>query len=302
MRSVVHTIAVLAILLVAPARALAQCPPQLVPPDLAQVCDEQYPNWAAELAVLSANSLLGGVSAGVLHRLRGGSFSDAFLRGLGGGAVIYGGKRIAVERFGGAGLVGRQVAAVGASIVRNAGEGRGTLEEIALPIGPGRLYLQAESPRVRARVDVRTLAWLLYAIHEPELRLDAGMSVSAGAFVFKTDERLIAFADSAHGHVHAHGLTVPGLIALADVQAFGREVARRSFEHERVHVLQMDQIFMTVTGPAEERALRAVPGLRRLAPYVDVNLSSDLIRVLGNAVFTDYLRQPWETEALYFSR
>jgi hypothetical protein len=291
---------VVVVLLLAPVRAFAQCPPQLVPPDLAEPCLERYPNWTSELAVLSGNALLGGVSAGVLHRLRGGSFRDAFLRGLGGGAVIYGGKRIAVERFGGAGLVGRQVAAAGASMVRNAGEGRGALEELALPVGPARIYLQAESPRIRVRADLRTLGWMLYAIHEPELRFDAAMSVSSGALVFLADDRLIVVGDTLHDH--AHGITVPGVIALVNVPAFGRDVARRAFEHERVHVLQMDQIFMTMTGPAEERALRAIPGIRRIAPYVDVNLSGSLLNLIGSLFFEDYLSRPWETEALYFSR
>jgi hypothetical protein len=287
-----------AVLLLAPLRAFAQCPPPLVPPDLTQPCLERYPNWTAELAVLSGNALLGGVSAGVLHRLRGGSFGDAFLRGLGGGAVIYGGKRIAVERFGGAGLVGRQVAAVGASMVRNAGEGRGTVEQIALPVGPARIYLQGARPHVRVRADLTTLGWLIYSIQEPELRFDAGMSASAGALVFVADGRIIEMSDSAH----AHGATFTGLMALANVPAFGRGPARRAFEHERVHVLQMDQIFMTVTGPAEERALNAVPGLRRLAPYIDVNLSAQLVALLRLGAFEDYLRRPWETEALYLSR
>jgi hypothetical protein len=299
-----RTAVVVAALLLMPLRAFGQCPPFLVPPDMEPDCPVGWPNWTAELAVLGGNALLGGVSAGVLHRLRGGSFTDAFVRGLGGGAVVYGGKRIAVERFGGAGLVGRQVAAVGSSMVRNAGEGRGALEQLALPIGPTRVYLQAAAPRVSVRADVVSLAWLLYGIAEPELRLDAGMSLSAGAAVFMADDRVIA-----HGVVlsdeleatHAHGITEPGFIALANIPVFGRELARRAFEHERVHVLQMDQIFMTITGPAEERLLRQLPGLRRLAPYIDINMSGNLLRLL-NLTIDGYVERPWEAEALYFSR
>ncbi|CAN5857302.1 hypothetical protein BH23GEM9_BH23GEM9_36520 [soil metagenome] len=290
--------AVIAALLLAPARSFAQCPPPLLPPDAAGPCEERYPSWAGELAVLGGNAVLGGLSAGVLHKLRGGSFGDAFLRGVAGGAVIYGGKRIAVERFGGAGLVGREVAAVGSSMVRNAGEGRGVLEQIVLPVGPARLYLQNSRPRVRVRADLMNIGWLIYAIHERELRFDAGMSISAGAPVFMADDRIVfTGSDTAH----AHGITEAGLIVIANVPAFGRDYIRRVFEHERVHVLQMDQLFMTVTGPAEERAVAAVPGVRRLAPYIDVNLASSLLRLL-NGVIPDFLDRPWETEAIFMSR
>lgn len=289
---------VLAALLFAPLHALAQCPPQLVPPDLRPPCPDRYPTWTGELAVLGGNMLLSGVSAGVLHRLKGGSFGDAFLRGLGGGAVIYGGKRVAVERFGGAGLVGREVAAVGASMVRNAGEGRGPLELVVLPLGPARLYLQQAAPRVRVRADLFSLGWLLYAIHEPELRFDGAMSLSAGAPVFLTDNRIFRIdADTAH----AHGIAETGVILLIDVPAFGREFSRQVFQHERTHILQMDQLFMSVTGPAEERAMAATPGLRRIAPYVDVNLSGALMRLL-NGMIPAYLDRPWETEATFFAR
>jgi hypothetical protein len=285
-------------LLLLPLPALAQCPPPLMPPDLTGPCEERYPSWTGELAVLGGNALFGGLSAGVLHRLRGGAFGPAFVRGVAGGAVIYGGKRIAVERFGGAGLVGREVAAVGASMVRNAGEGRGALELLVLPVGPARLYLQNARPHVRIRADVMATAWLLYAIQEPELRFDFGMTMSAGAPVFAADDRIIL---SGSDTTHAHGVTEAGLIFIADVPVFGRDYHRRVFEHERMHVLQMDQLFMTVTGPAEERALRAVPGVRRIAHRLDLNLSSSLMRLL-NGIIPGFLDRPWETEAVFMSR
>jgi hypothetical protein len=289
---------VLAALLLAPLHAWAQCPPQLMPPDMREPCPDRYPAWSGELAALGGNMLLSGMSAGVLHRLRGGSFAPAFVRGLAGGAVIYGGKRVAVERFGGAGLVGREVAAVGSSMVRNAGEGRGTLEQIVLPVGPARIYLQQASPRIRVRADLSAMAWLAYGILEPELRFDPVMSLSAGSVVFLTDDRIIRIdADTAH----AHGIAEPGTILLIDVPAFGREFARQVFQHERVHVLQLGQLFMYVTGPAEERAIAAVPGLRRIAPYVDINLSGGLLRLLNGAI-PDFLDRPWETEATFLSR
>ena len=99
------------------------------------------PDWGGELAFLSGNAALGGLTAALIQELQGGSFWRAFLEGALGGAVVYGGKRIAVERFYAAGLVGRQVAAVGTSMVHNVSDGRGALERLVLPIGLARLYL-----------------------------------------------------------------------------------------------------------------------------------------------------------------
>lgn len=276
----------------------AQCLPPLLPPDAQPPCDERYPEWAGEMAVLGANALLGGVSAGVMQRLHGGSFSDGFVRGLVGGAVIYGGKRVAVERFGGAGLAGREIAAVGASMIRNIGEGRGMLEQIVLPVGPVRVYLQSSGPRVRVRADAHAVGWLLYGIYESELRFDAGMSVSAGTPVFVSDSRLIL---TGRDSTHASGLARPGVIIVADIPAFGRENARRSFEHERVHVIQMDQIFLTMTDPVEDYAMLRVPVLRRIEPFLDINLSSQLLDLLSGRI-PRHLDRPWETEAIYLSR
>jgi hypothetical protein len=204
-----------------------------------------------------------------------------------------------VERFGGAGLLGREVASVGASMVRNAGEGRGALELVVLPVGPARLYLQSTRPFVRVRPDLMATGWLLYAIQESELRFDFAMSVSAGAPVFLADDRVILHG--ARDTAHAHGAMEGGLIFMANVPAFGREPFRRLFEHERVHVLQSDQLFLTVTGPLEESLLARIPGARRLAGRVDVNLASSLMRVLNDRI-PAYLDRPWETEAIFLSR
>jgi hypothetical protein len=278
--------------------AFAQCLPPLLPPEEQQPCVERYPSWTGELAVLGGNALLGGLSAGVLHKVRGGDFGRAFLKGLAGGAVVYGGKRVAAERFGGAGLVGRELAAVGSSMVRNAGEGRGTLEQVVLPVGPLWVRLQSARPFVRAQVDVVSLGWLLYGLTESELRFDAGMSLSAGTPVFLTHNRIV-LADS--DTAHAGGTVAPGVLVLADVPLFGREFARRTFEHERIHALQLDQIFMTMTDPVTDAAMLRVPGLRRLEPWIEINLSGYLLSWLIGRV-PEHLERPWETEAIFFSR
>src|SRR5688500_10942351 len=104
------------------------------------------PTWVGQFTVAGANALLSGVTAGVIQELRGGSFSDGFARGALGGVVIYAGKRVAMDRFAGAGLLGREVAAVGTSMVRNAADGVGLLDRVVLPVGPVRVYWQRTEP------------------------------------------------------------------------------------------------------------------------------------------------------------
>ncbi len=151
------------------------------------------PAWAGELAVLSGNAALGGLTAALIQELRGGSFWEAFLDGALGGAVAYAGKRIVVERFYGAGLVGREVAAVGTSMVRNASDGRGALEQLVLPIGLARLYLWGDSTsalpmHAQVKFDVLTLLATTYLGLRKDFDFDVSASISAGTPVFFTRE------------------------------------------------------------------------------------------------------------------
>jgi len=292
------TVSLLLLFCISATNAAAQCLPPRLPPDLVPPCAENYPAWTGELAAAGANALLGGISGGVMQKLKGGSFGDGFLGGLAGGAVIYGGKRISSERFGGAGLVGREIAAIGSSMVRNAGDGIGVLDRAVLPIGPARLYVQRGGDRLRVRADITAIGWVIAGIVEPELRFDAGMSISSGSPVFLTDNRILVVAEDS---THASGFVESGVIYIADVRAFGREYARRAFEHERTHVIQNDQIFLTITDPVEDAVMSRIPLLRRTVPYADINLSSVFLSGLSRWI-PKYLERPWETEAIFFSR
>ena len=66
----------------------------------------------------AVNMGLGGLSGGTLAALRGGSFLRGFVQGAAGGGLTHLGKTIAVRRADGAGLVGRGVASLGASVNR----------------------------------------------------------------------------------------------------------------------------------------------------------------------------------------
>lgn len=244
------------------------------------------PGYAGHVAAIGGNVLLGGLTAGALQALRGGSFQDGFARGALGGAVVYVGKRVAVERFDGAGLLGREVAAVGSSVVWNAAAGRGSLARILLPVGPAHLYVEPGARRpVRLEVEAVALGATLYAATRPELRFDFGASLSSGAAVFRAD-----------GHTFGiyEGMAFPGTI-LVSASAGARTEA--AFAHERVHVLQADQVFLALSRPAQEALAAALPGVRPLDRFLDVNVAAAAFDLLGRVAEHD--DRPWEAEAIF---
>jgi len=271
--------------------AAAQCGARPEP------CEVDAPRWTGELATLSANALLAGLTAGVVQRWRGGSFEEAFARGALGGAGIYAGKRIAVEDFAGAGLIGREVAAVGASVARNALDGLPPLERLILPLGPVRLHFR-RGHRPSARLDAIALGWIAWAVAERELDFDMGESLSAGAPVFRTRGSILSFGDDS---VHAAGVTAAGVVVLSRVPGFGDAFERRSSAHERVHVIQQDQLFTLWVDPAEEWALERWRFTRAAGRWVDFNLSTELLRTFGR-LFPEHAERPWELESIFLAR
>ena len=261
-------------------------------------CGFEAPRWAGELASLSANGLLSGLTGGLVQHFRGGSFQDGFARGVMGGTIVYAGKRIASERFSGAGLVGRGVAAIGASTVRNAGAAVPSFSRLTFPLGP--LWLDVDTPTwdFRVRVDPAALVWVVYAVAEPELDLSWSKSLSAGTAVFRTHNRSLRLSGDT---VHTAGVANAGIVFLADVPAFGPDHARRQGAHERVHVIQEDHLSIMWTRPLGEWALHRVPALAGADRFVVVNLSTELLRLLGGAI-PRHGDRPWELESIFLAR
>lgn len=284
--------ACVAALLAAALPAAAQCPLS------AEECTPESPRWVGEFSSLSANAVLGGITAGVRRMIDGGSFRDGFLDGLPGGAAVYAGKRLASARFDGAGLLGRQLGAAGTSMVANAGEGRPLLDRLALPAGPVLVEFERGGGLPSLRLDVIAAGWTIYGIAEPELTFDAGRSLSAGAPVFLTDGKLISFGDP---DAHAAGVTWAGVIFLADVPAYGARVFERSLRHERVHVVQQDFFAGAWTAPLADGLLARTPIPAAVASHIRVNLSTELMRGLGTLI-PEHRDRPWEIEAIFFAR
>ena len=283
----------LAALLLLPARVQGQCYPGSL--TSTGECRLDAPSWGGEFAAFSANALIGGLTAGVRQAVKGESFGDAFVRGALGGAVTYGGKRLAVERFTGAGVLGRQVAAVGNSVARNAGDGIGMIDQLRLPLGPLWFVVDTrrDAPRrVQPRIDVMTTAYTIYGIVEENLELDFGTSLETGTPVFRTNNRLIIDDDS----IEIGGSALAGTLYLADIRVWSEELRRETLAHELTHVLQSDQIFTLISDPLEDWAVDMLLRDERGQRWLDINLSSQVF-ALFTLAFDDYLGRPWEVEA-----
>lgn len=237
------------------------------------------------------NVALGGLSAGGLRILRGGSLREGLesgIAGAAGGALVYAGKRVAVQRWGGAGFVGREVAAVGSSVVWNASAGRGMVDRLVLPVGPVRLYVALdEGVRVTPKLDVSSTVAIAFASLNGGI--DWERSVSAGAPVFR---RTVPYAQA-----EVIGQQAAGVITYRDRLGRGEpgESSLETLAHEQVHVIQRDQSFLFWSEPAEEALFGATPAGRVLRLHLDVGF--DVVAKLLVKQVVDYETRPWEREA-----
>lgn len=226
-------------------------------PAPAQTLADHEDDWAShgmgEVAFLGVNALVGGLTAGLWQELSDGSFEAGFAGGALGGGVAYAGKRLAAESFPGAGFLGRDVAAAGTSIVRNAADARPLLDSLMLPVGPLRLHLSPRAPTApRVEVNLYHLYWTGYGLAEDRLALDLGESLSSGAPVFRADRPLLDADDR-----RILGMAVGGAVMLSPQ---GPARMERSLAHERAHVLQRDFLHHAWFRPLEERLARGLPG------------------------------------------
>ena len=234
----------------------------------APVPGSETPRWEGHVAVLAGNVTIGALTGGLSRLLRGGSFADGMLRGALGGAVTYGAKRIVVQHFAGAGLLGREVNAVGVSIVRNAADGAPTFSRLFLPLGPLPLratIMLAGTARVQPRLDLGEAVWLAEGAFASGLRLDVGESVSSGAPVFQATGRWL---DPANHGLRAYAIS--RAIFLGDAALYPQSPVPPAevLSHERVHVLQEDFVLTAWGDPLASAALQEVRPARWVPRYV----------------------------------
>lgn len=210
----------------------------------AQDHTHEQPSWVADVGVAGANVIAGAVTAGATALIRGEHVAEAFFKGAAGGSVVFVGKRLAVERFSGAGLLGRQVASVGSSMVVDAGYGRGLFSEVWLPVGPAWVQVRPEA-ELRARLNLRDVGTLIWAATRSELTFDLERSLSNGSPVFVAHEHRVV---TGSGHADAVAL---GSVILLGTTNLDMSVIQR---HENVHVIQHDYLLQTLSRPIEQWA------------------------------------------------
>jgi hypothetical protein len=263
-------------------------------PAQAQTLADHEGDWASdglgEVAFLGLNALVGGLTAGLWQELSDGSFEDGLAGGALGGGVVYAGKRLAAESFPGAGFLGRDVAAAGSSIVRNAADARPLLDSLAVPVGPLRLYLTPREPgRPRVEANLRDLYWTAYGLAEDRLDFDPGESLSSGAVVFQADRRLLDDDDRP-----ILGAAGGGVVFLSPMPDGQRE---RSLAHERTHVLQFDFVYHAWFRPLEDHLVGKLPG-GGWAGRVDVDAVTPILLWGGDLLgWVDPFAGPGQAEA-----
>lgn len=232
---------------------------------------------------IGANVLIGGLTGGVAQRWNGGSFWRGFAQGAAGGGLVFGGKQIAAERFTGAGLLGRQVAAVGSSVVSNAAADRPALSRLVLPVGPVRVYAEPGARRAHAKLDLAGAIAIGYAATRPGAHLDVEASLSAGAPVFLVSPEW--------GHRAGH---IAGVI-LADESEPDDADLRAALAHERVHVSQYDFAAVVWGEPGERWIASKLRPVQPLYRYVDLGTAAALWGGLNLVI--PQQSKPWEHEA-----
>jgi hypothetical protein len=239
---------------------------------------------------LAINGALGGFSAAMFALARGNNPWRAALVGFGGGVVLGAGKQVAGRRFDGSGLVGRQLAAVGTSLVRSASE---DTMVVLLPIGPMTLEVRPRAAdRVRPRVSLVGAGTVLYYVIRSDTRIDLGATLSAGAPVFRFPTETVSTRDGI-----IFGRMDFGTIILGTAPSILDEHRRMTLPHESIHVLQYDFLEHALALRPERAILRKLGVGERFLRHVDIGvLSATVAGVLQ--MHMGYDERPWEREAV----
>ncbi len=186
---------------------------------------------------------------------------------------------------------------MGASVVRNAGEGRPVFSRVTFPLGPvGFQVRRGEDAGVRLRFDANATVWLLSALADNRLKLDAGASLSAGAPVFRAPGR----RPVSGGDGVLLGAARAGMIVLAGDAA--RVTGHDVLAHERVHVLQYDFGQEVWGDPLETWLGRRLPGGRTVVHWVRPSiLYPELELSFQRMLHLSWEERPWEIEAEYLA-
>jgi hypothetical protein len=242
---------------------------------------------AAHLAV---NGALGGFSAAMFALARGKNPWRAALLGFGGGVTMGAGKQLAGRRFDGAGLLGRQVSALGTSVVRSASE---DTMVVLLPAGPMTFEIRpAAVDRVRPRLNLVSTGTVLYYVIRSDTRFDLGSSLAAGAPVFRFPTETVSTRDGI-----IFGRMDFGTIILGATPSTYDAQRRMTLPHEAIHVVQYDFLEHALSLPPERAILRKLGVGEGFLRHVDLGAISVLLAGVLQ-MHMDYEDRPWERESV----
>lgn len=241
-------------------------------------------------AHLAINGALGGFSAAMFALARGKNPWRAALIGFGGGVVMGAGKQVAGRPFDGAGLIGRQLAAFGTSVVRSASE---DTMVVIVPVGPMTFEVRPSAvDRVRPRVNLVGTGTLLYYVLRPDTRVDLDASFSSGAPVFRFPTETVSTRDGI-----IFGRMDFGTIVLGRTPAVQDEQRRMTLPHEAIHVVQYDFLEQALSLPIERTILRKIGVGEGFLRHVDLGAISVMLAGVLQ-MHMDYEDRPWEREAV----
>jgi hypothetical protein len=244
-------------------------------------------------AHLGINGALGGFSAAMFALARGKDPWRAALVGFGGGIVVGAGKQITGRRFDGSGFLGRQVAALGTSLVRSASEDTLVL---LMPLGPMTLEVRPRAvDRVRPRINIVGTGTVLYYVLRSDTRLDVGASLSAGSPVFRFPTETVSTRDGI-----IFGRMDFGTVVLGTPGSSLTEQQRMTLPHETIHVVQYDFLEHALTLPPERAILRILGVGEGFLRHVDIGAMSVLLAGVLQ-MHMDYDDRPWEKEAVWLT-
>ena len=188
--------------------------------------------------------------------------------------------------------------AVGSSVVRNASDGIGSFDRLILPAGFARVYWDRKNRDVGVKLDVVAAGLVAYAVFEDDLVFDGRNTLSSGTPVFRTAGKVITYGT---GDQHAAGVSRAGTVFRAQVLPWGSEFLDRALSHELVHVLQDDQLFITLNDRLDDWAFSKIGAAGRVGRYVDVNITSNVLVILSRLI-DHHADRPWEMEAIFLTR
>jgi hypothetical protein len=233
------------------------------------------------------NAAIGVVVGAMWAAIRRTSVIKGAGQGLAGGLIISEGRQTAARTFQGAGLIGREISAVGVSLVASVGKPATTF---SFPFGP--LSVQYAKGAFDWRVQVADCVITVATALSPHTSFDLGLSLSAGVPVFRTHGSGVTGLQG----TDASGITQGAVIWLEPTAFVSDYRTRQVLGHESVHVTQEDFVQNALALPIESAVLEQTSAGRSFLRHFDLGVLGDASALLL-AHLIPYRSQPWEKEA-----